>query len=618
MPIMDADAEHPESPMPVSPAPLKPYPMTSLVSSARRLTAKSLEGGTFRRSTAASWQEDAWEMYDLVGEQRFLASTLANRMGQAKLYVGKMPDDPLADPVPTDDETLQHLLDTIGGSAAGLSQLIQRMGVNLFIAGDGWLVGIPPLLMPEYKDDPDAQPELAQDPNPKNLDESDDASMADLVWRMLSVTEVQYQQGKTIKLTLGEDASEQIEVSPSDVYMIRVWRPHPRRWWEADSPTRSALPVLRELVGLTMHISAQIDSRLAGAGVFIVPQSAVDAMKRNAGLPEDSDEDPYTDALMKAMLTPIGDRSNASAMVPLVSVVPDDATGKFEFITFAKPLDMEARTLRDEAIRRLALGQDAPPELLLGTAGMNHWGAWLVREEVVTTHIAPPLALICDALTSQYLRPVMAELGHSQAEIEEHAVWFDTSAMVIHPNRASDAQKLFSLGVISDDSLREANGFDESDAPGAAAEDGEGGDKPEKGEPDEAAMKAIEIVLADPTLMRDPGLPKVVEQVRNAMYGTTTNTAPVETETEAEDIAAEEAAVDEADEVGVVDIVPGTAAEQEGPRTTGDLFADVKRFFVTEEGRSLLRALVAESAGQYRLLEDDMTFRIEEGSEVVR
>jgi hypothetical protein len=577
---MDAEAPLAEL-TPVAPPPTKPRPLTSLVASARRLTAATISGGSFKRTTAASWQEDAWEMYDLVGEERFLAATLANRMSQARLFVGKMPEDPLADPVPVDDETLQHLLDTIGGGPAGRAQLIQRMGVNLFVAGDGWLVGIPPIMMPDYKED-EEDPEN-QDPNPTPDSGDDEASMADLMWRMLSVSEVNFTSTNTVKLLLGEQQNEQIEVSPDDIYMIRVWRPHPRRWWEADSPTRSSLPVLRELVGLTMHISAQVDSRLAGAGVFVVPQSAVDAMKRQVGLDPDSDEDPFTDALLKAMLTPIADRSNASALVPLVTVVPDDSTGKFEFFTFAKPLDTEARSLRDEAIRRLALGQDAPPELLLGTGGMNHWGAWLVKEDVVTTHIEPPLALICDALTTQYLRPIMLEMNYSEAEVEEFVIWYDVSAMIVRPNRAADAQALFDRGAISDDALRTANGFDESDAPGAAQADG----STEKQGPDEAAMKAIEIVLADPTLMRDPGLPTVVAQVRSAMFPE----GVPEAESAAEDMADAEEADEEISEVNVEDVVPTTADDQEGPPG----FAAMQQFFRSEEGRDFLRGIVEDT-----------------------
>lgn len=509
---------------------IAPYP-NSLVASAKRLTTNEIKGGSFRKSTAETWQNDAWEMYDLVGEQRFLATTLAGRVAKARLFIGKLSEeDPTADPIPVEadgpDAALSDVLEAFGDGPTGRAQMIQRLAINLFVAGDGWLVGIPKELMPDYHPEDGALTAIEQNrlyegfdsehDSMGELDEGDSVELDNLQWKMLSVNEVETLREGTVKVHLGQLDTEKIEVSPNDIYLIRVWRSHPRYAWEADSPTRSSLSVLRELVGLTMHISAQVDSRLAGAGILVVPESAVRAMKRMQGLAEDSPDDPFTDALIEAMLTPIGDRSNASALVPLVVVVPDDATDAFEHITFSKPLDTEARALRDEAIRRLALGQDAPPELLLGTGGMNHWGAWLVQEDVVTTHIVPPLELICDALTTQYLRPIMLEMGYEPQDTENYMVWYDVSHMIVNPNRGADAQAMHDAGVINDKALREANGFDDTDAPGAEETDG---NSTEGKKVDAAALKALDIVMAMPQLMIDPGLEAVVAQVRKAMFG---------------------------------------------------------------------------------------------------
>lgn len=482
-------------------------PLNSLIASARRLTTKSM--GVRAGSTAQSWQDDAWDMFDLVGEQRFLAVTLAGRMGQARFYVGKLAQDAQDAPDAVDDEQLNAILESIGASPVARQQMVTRLGINLFIAGDGWLVGIPRHLIPETllvggslsvnPDAPPVEPPEGYEPGSLSID--------DLEWRMLSVSEVSATTGgNEVQVRLGPTEDETIRTSPNNLFLIRVWRPHPRRWWEADSPTRSSLPVLRELVGLTMHVSAQVDSRLAGAGLLIVPQSAQRALQIAAGVSEtDPDEaDQFTPALMEAMLTPISDRANASALVPLVVTVPDEAVEKFKHITFDKPLDTTAMSLRDEAIRRLALGEDAPPELLLGTAGMNHWGAWLVQEDVVTTHLEPPLALICDALTTQFLWPVLGDMGYSEAEAQQYVIWYDVSDLVVRPNRGTDAQALHAKGAISDEALRAATGFDESDAPPRLA--------PEL----EIALAAC---AANPALLGSPGIGVIVEQLRAVLNG---------------------------------------------------------------------------------------------------
>jgi len=484
---------------------LQNRPRPGLTASAQRLTEKNIAGGSNRPGKASEWQADAWDMYDLVGEQRFLANTLAGRASQARLYVGRLPsDDPLAEPEAIDDPVLQGLLDSIGRAATGRAQLLLRMVMNYFIAGEGYLVGFPPSLIAKARGDEATVP-----------DAIGDALISDLEWRVLSVAELKYKDERNVEVMLAETGGKKIEVPISQLYVIRSWRSHPQRAWQADSPTRSSLPVLRELVGLTMAIGAQTDSRLAGAGVFIVPDSARKAMLIAMGESEDSPEDPLADALIAAMSAAIGDRSSAASFTPLVLTVPDDSADKFQHITFSSPFDKEMRPLREEAIRRVALGQDAPPELLLGVGGMNHWGAWLVREDVVTTHLEPPLALFCDSVTTQFLRPLMQVLGYSDAEINDTVVWYDVSHMIVRPNRGTDAQAIYDKGELSGEALRRENGFDENDAP------------PVIGQQDPSVDLALQLISQAPSLMQAPGLPAIVEQIRAVRDGDTAAAAAI-------------------------------------------------------------------------------------------
>jgi len=478
----------------------------SLTAAAVRLTTATIgKRATRQRTGNDNWQEDAWEMYDLVGELRFITNLLANQMSKARFYVGTIAENPTDAPVPTDDPVLIGALEAIGDGPSGFTQLIKRLGVNLQIPGDGWLVGIPEWM------EPGSTMERPPEGTPVNLD--------DLMWHSLSVTEVE-QDGEEVTLSLGELKEEKVTARMDDIYAIRIWDPHPRRFWEADSATRSNLPVLRELVGLTMHISAQIDSRLAGAGVLLAPASAAAAVKRMMNLPEDGEEDPFTDSLIKAMMTPIQDRSNASAYVPLVWTVPDESEPHFRFMSFAKELDAQAKDMRDESIRRFALGADAPADLLLGVSGMNHWGAWLVQEDTVRAHLEPPIALVADAVTVQYIRPIMRELTktgvktYTDEQIENTLIWYEVEHLIVKANAREDADKAHAAGVISDEAYREALGFDENDAPPAAAE------------VDIAVTTALDMVKQAPSLAQDPGIPALVEQLRAVLNGTTPTAAP--------------------------------------------------------------------------------------------
>ncbi|AWY05267.1 portal protein [Microbacterium phage MementoMori] len=511
--LPDIGAITPEVKVPETPE--RPRPMqNSLVASAARVTGATIKDtrGNARGSTD-SWQEDAWEMYDLVGEMRFLVNVLASQASKARFYVGTLADDPTDPPVPVTDTRLIQALEAIGDGPTGLAQITKRLYINLEVPGDGWLVGIPKPLMPDARRERKAMLEKGEDVPP--MISLADTTLDDLVWRMLSVSEVKFEE-KNVILTLGDDGEDdQVKTSPDDVYMIRVWDSHPRKAWEADSPTRSALPVLRELVGLTMHISAQIDSRLAGAGVLLTPASASKAAKIALQMDPDGPDDPFTDALIDAMITPISDRANASAYVPLIWTVPDEAVDKFKFLDFSKPLDAQAKEMRDEAIRRYALSADAPPELLLGVGSMNHWGAWLVQEDVVRAHLEPRLALVADALTTQYLRPVMESLGGWTPEaIENHVVWFDVEHLIVRISKGDDARQAYQDGVINAQTYRDALGFSEDDAPEADSAD-------------PAVSTALEMVSRAPSLAQTPGLIELVRQIRAIMSGDTSDDVAV-------------------------------------------------------------------------------------------
>ena len=506
--------------------PLRPTPGQSLTAAAVRVTSERIRDQHYGRTSHGdqAWQDDAWEVFDLVGEQRFLSTTLANRMGQAKLFVGRLdPEDPTGEPIPLTEEDeaiegvaavdIMGVFSAFGDTPAGRAQIITRLGINLNVAGDGYIIGFPPGLIAKARGDDDWESK------PTSVD---DVTLDALQWRALSSREVKTQSDGAVKLTIAEGG---VEAPADDLYVIKVWRMHPANAQMSESPVRSSLPVLRELVGYTMHAGAQIDSRLAGAGVLFVPLSAAQAVKADLGrkaMEQGADatqvsEDPFTDSIIATMSKAIKDRASASALSPLVFTVPDETIEKFRYMSFSTPLDAAINELRDGAIRRVALGEDAPPEVLLGTGGMNHWGAWLVREDVVNTHVEPPLAIVCDAVTEQYLHPVLRDMGLTDEAVENLVIWYDVSGMIMRPNRSQDAKDLHAVGAISDATLREACGFDESDAPLAEQQAAEESDEKELRQA--AGMKALELAVADPQLVINPGLPALAQQVYDVLTG---------------------------------------------------------------------------------------------------
>lgn len=393
------------------------------------------------------WQTRAWEYYDVCGELRFAAQWFSNALARCRLYVGLPDEDGAGDPEPIaegDDDTPGRgdlnarvpLDELFHGQHA---DMLARLAIHLTVPGESYLVGLD---MPAKEDQP-----------------------AERRWIVASGEEFR-KQNRKVKVRL-PDSNEEVEVDLENSTVIRLWRPHARKAWEADSPVRALLPVLKELLDLSSHITASVESRLAGAGILWMPEDATLPAPATQPGGKPLHEDPGMATLIDAMVTPITDRDSASAVVPILGRLPAATQGKTpakpEFMTFATPLDAKVQELREAAIRRLASGLDMPPEVLLGLGDINHWTSWQLEESAIKLHIEPLLGLICQALTERYLRPALTALG--VANPDQYVIWFDASELALRPNRSPEAQALHALGLLKNAAVLRESGFGDDDAP---------------------------------------------------------------------------------------------------------------------------------------------------------
>lgn len=428
--------------------------------------------------------------FDNCGELHYLATTVANAMSMVELFIAKRDANGGWERIEDDNDPAVIALDALAGdSPTGMSELIRRFGLNLFIAGDSWLIGHPHEL-----DDQDGPPEPRYidptiPPEPRGPD------LGTLCWKIYSAAEVKADAGK-VKI----GGREYVE---DDVVMIRVWRPHPVNMNFADSPVRASLHLLRELEGLTKYVSAILDSRFVGAGIVWMPEGA---LAQVGSAPEDEqDGDTFMDMVSKVASIAIKERDSAESMVPIFASLPDDIPWRPEHMSWASPLDATAKELRDEAIRRLALSLDAPAEVLLGMGTTSHWSAWAIQDDYTKTHILPTIAILRDALVREYLRPILEANGILNAQ--DYTIEADASALTLRPNRASEALSLYDKDLITAASAREAMGFGEEDAPEIEAGI------------DEAVTRALDMVTQAPSLLQSFTLPDLVAQIREVMGG---------------------------------------------------------------------------------------------------
>jgi hypothetical protein len=401
----------------------------ALVASAARLDLTKKPRGALQQE----WQAEAWGFYNECGELRYAANWFGNSLSRATLYAADVGEDGRPSGQPTEHPAaLAAAYDLLGGPTTQ-AQILSQVGVHLYVVGDCYVIGETPV--------DDAGDPVGEDE-----------------WFVASTDELSYSAGAW-KLDRG-NGKRDLDVSRTVI--IRVWTSHPRKKWEADSPTRAVLPILRELRSLVRVAGQQMDSRLAGAGVLILPTNvefpapSPDAVAANPGA------DPLMLSLAESVLVPLDDPTDSARLVPLVLRVPPDAVDKVRHISFASALQAENQTAREACIRRLALGLDMPAEVLLGMSTANHWSAWAIEEQAVKLHIAPKLVVIVDAINEGYYVPALERAG---LDPWRYTLWFDVTELVQRPNRGDDAKAAHAAGVLSAAALLREGGFDEGDLP---------------------------------------------------------------------------------------------------------------------------------------------------------
>jgi hypothetical protein len=397
-------------------------PANSLVASAVRMSGQPNRMAVQKKA----WQAQAWQMYDSVGELRYAANWVGNVCSRARLTIAKRDSMGLLQPV-VQGPSVDYLTDLFDGPD-GQEQMLKSIGIHLFIAGECYLVGRNP------------RPERGELPG-------------DDIWEIVSTEEIS-QSGRNWQIDYGDGLAA--IVLQEDETVVRLWNPHPRRHVQADSPVRAQLPNLRELLILSRHVTAQATSRLAGNGIEWVPA------EMSFPVPPDAPEGTtsataFQMALAEGMADALADPESTESLVPLVVSAPGEMIQHVTHQTFWSPFDEQVPALRNEAIRRLALGLDIPAEVMLGTADMNHWSAWQVEESSIKVVIEPMLGVITNCLTVGYLHPITKD----PTEI----IVADTAELRLRPNRSKEAIELWDRIILSDSAARRETGFGEEDAP---------------------------------------------------------------------------------------------------------------------------------------------------------
>lgn len=422
----------------------------NMVASAARIPVDGFTWPTAPYSADKAWQSETWRLYNCIGELHDAADYIGSACSRVKIGVYDV-DEYGNIQGETEDPEIRALGTNLFGGNGAKAEIQRALGVSLTIAGEAYLIG-------------------------RTVNKQDR-------WTVAAPTELN-SEGPRLFLSQGDTATALVQKKDM---LLRVWTPHPANMWFADAPARSALHVLSQLEKLTRYTDSQLDSRIANGMVWCIP-AGMDFPRSD----DQSVAEALLELILEAMEASLTGQGQAAGIAPIIIEIPADLPAPIAEllrnpIRFESLLSEVAAPLRDEAIRRLSISMNIPPEVLLGMGqSANHFNIWHVEESAVKIHVEPIMVRICDAI-NVWLYAAMTTLGRAD-EFNRFTYWFDTSTLTVRPNRLADAVSLYDKEALSAAALRRYGDFKEDDAPSAA---------------ELSQRRTMEVMLRDPTIFAD-------------------------------------------------------------------------------------------------------------------
>lgn len=396
--------------------PVPPFRLRSLTASAERYGGKET---SYSKRQAQPWQSRALDYYESLGELRYASQFYARMLARIHIYPARLDDQGELQQITTGLPV--ELLDRLQDPGGGRSQIQSAYGRLMFVTGEGVLFG-------------------------SRLETEEER------WRFLWLDEVKEEKGVTYRLDRDKRPVE-------EGVGYRMWRPSPRNSDVADAPLRSVQEICEELILLTKAVQATALTRLTN-GLLLLPQEISPGSSEPVG-DEDPENNPFMEDLIQHFTGQIENPGGAEARVPPIVEGSYEYLDRIRWMQLHDPAtDYLERDLRKEAINRLALGLDFPPEVLLGMTDANHWTAKQVVHDMWRSHGAPIAEQFCDDLAEAYLRPALKESKYE--EWTQIVIAFDDADVVVAPDRSEDADRAFDRGAINYEGYRKLKGIPET------------------------------------------------------------------------------------------------------------------------------------------------------------
>jgi hypothetical protein len=411
----------------------------AIVGAARRVNLKRRsEVESIRDRSSSEWQNLAWRHFDEIGEIKFAFNYFSSIASRVRLFAG-FQEEASDTPAPIGEvgnldrslvQAARYELAKLDKGRGGQPNLIRSMVINILVAGECYLVG-----------DHDS-------------------------WAIRSTSELEFEQGGKIRLRLSREKRKNTsDYLPDDTFVARIWRTHPQYSDDADSSLKGVSRACDELLLLDRIINAAGASKLNAGMLYVADELRFQASSDPTGDSTSPDIDPFEEELT-LQLTESVEGNSPAELVPLIIRGPAGlAEQAIKYFDISRGFDETLLTRHDKTLGRVLSGLELPKDLIDGLANVRYSNAKSISEDLLKAFIEPMMVMVCEALTTVFLRPMLIDRGYPADVINRVHVWYDASEVVTRPDRSEDADKGYERMLIKGATWRRAHGFSESDAP---------------------------------------------------------------------------------------------------------------------------------------------------------
>lgn len=231
--------------------------------------------------------------------------------------------------------------------------------------------------------------------------------------------------------------------------VLRVWRPDLEWSGEPWSPVAAVLQHLEALHLMVLAEQALDTSRLAGAGILFVPNSIAFPDQLGVDEARDVTNSPTFKRLARALIEPIGDRTNTDAVIPVVLTGPDEAGERIKHLLLERRDDPESwAKRRDSHLREIARAMDLPAGRVLNNDDQAKFAnSSSMSDEVVEVYLPRFCDEIARAISERVFRPMLERWGVQAVHLRRLAP--DYSDLTPDEDRTSEGLQLREAGVLS-------------------------------------------------------------------------------------------------------------------------------------------------------------------------